>query len=458
MSTFLNDNNGRAGAGAGAGAAQTNNHLLTLFEENTQYQSSYNIQTNTNTLRIFIMGHGGIYYDQYIVIPKKIHMAFYTNRSEILLVDNANNILNQIMNRVPIEIDHYLTPNMVMKNMGIRLKGFYKSIENKKLISIGYAGIITNQAFPTTFFNLEKSIFESYHIDLITDPEDPEKPLIINILPFRITTRPTTRPTTRSNTRPNTRPNTIVLRNAFIKNIRQIKIIHFGDNIFGIIYDNYHFIDILNGNYNSSILNLTDKGIIKNYLSDNHNININSPEFNITDQINQRMHNLSLHFHDNNIIDKSLLIENYEYNLYEVFNRIRNSDFYKTVPKNILCHNMICRSDIIPIPINNGAPRLRSTVSVLERRPSLEPNFRNQFSNTLQKFKNSIINVKLNNSIENKERIINKLRREYIRIMHFYETNYYITRDDMKFILEVIKMVRNHNSILTTLPQYQINI
>ena len=120
---------------------------------------------------------------------------------------------------------------------------------------------------------------------------------------------------------------------------------------------------------------------------------------------------------------------------------------------------MICRNDIIPIPNNNGAPRLRSTVSLLERRSSLEPNFRNQFSNTLQKFENSIINIKDNINIENKERVIHKLEREYTRIMESYQTNHYITRDDMKFILEVIKMVEGRNNrILKTLPQYQNNI
>jgi hypothetical protein len=43
--------------------------------------------------------------------------------------------------------------------------------------------------------------------------------------------------------------------------------------------------------------------------------------------------------------------------------------------------------------------------------------------------------------------------------MESYQTNHYITRDDMKFILEVIKMVEGRNNrILKTLPQYQNNI
>lgn len=424
-------------------SSQTNNSLLSLknhtqFEENIEYQLSNNIQRNTNTSRIFIMGHGGIYYDQYIVIPKKIYMAYYTNRSEILLVDNANNILDEIMRYRHTRIDHYLTPNMVMKNMGIRFKGFYNSIENKKLISIGYSGIITNQDFPITFYNLENSVFSSYDIDLIT----------IESIRILFMSR-------------NPPPNTIVLPNLLKKNIKYIKIIHFGNHIYGIIYDNYHFIDILNGDHNSSIINPTDKQMIRNYLYDNHNITIHSTEFNITEEVNARMHNLSLHFHDNNIIDKSSFIENYQYNLYEVFNRIINSDFYKSIRKNILCHNMICRNDIIPIPNNNGAPRLRSTVSRLERRPSLDPEFRVKFSNTFKKFENSIIKIEGNNNIQNKEKIINKLKKEYERIITFYETNHFITRDDMKFILEVIEMVQIHNynnSILKTLPQYQNNI
>lgn len=421
---------GGAGAGgAGAGGAADENAARTPYLRRGPRGDSF----------VYIMGHGGIYNDQYTVIPDKLSMAFFEDRSRILYTDKINQILlSRSEGNRPIEQDHILFEKAAMKNMYVDLRGFYLYMHTRELACIGYSGIITDQTFPTLFFNLRNGDFKKYGIDVITK-------MPVKVIPNGINEKLK-----------------IVSPQLYQQGVTQLKIIHFGDNIYGVIYNNSYYINIIN--------NMSDI-IIKNYLVEHHGISYRNLIFkhglnttpygndSPTSKAVERMHKLSLHFHNDNIIKKKDVYLNHDkYHLGIIFDKIVHSRVY-TEPNDIVCYNLICRSDYTPLPEavnerNEEALTASTTLTTLQRVPSASNQYVRAFENIFERYRNASLIIE--GAIDRNQETKNKVKQIYKRIINFYNRNKYIEEEDMEFILELIAMIDSRNNRkLRTLEVYK---
>ncbi len=373
--------------------------------------------------RLFIMGHGAIINEEYTIIPDKLNMIFYTNRSVPLNIGMINKIFR---NRKIYNSDHTLFEKSAMKNMIIDLRGFYVLGDYPHFITnIGYSGIITNNPYgilPPLFYDIHDDYFTNNGIEIIT-----EHPIEIAL-----------------NGQSN--KNRFVIPFLYNQGVKNIKIIHFGNNIYGIIYDNNYYIQIINNihlNIGDALANSIIR-IIKKY----YNIRNIPKGINVDEEKHRhpryRMHTLSLIFNDDSIIDTLDIINlDYRYKLSEIFNKIIESNFYTdNNDLNIYSHNLVCRSDYTPLPetineTNEGSLLASTTLHTLQRQSSASNQYIHTFENILERYRNA---SKYINLFGRDEQIKNKVNQTYKRIIQFYNENKYITEEDMEFILELISM------------------
>ncbi len=410
--TALNVASASAGAGAGAGGA-----------------------TGPIEKRLFIMGHGAILNEEYTIIPDKLNMIFYSQRSEPIYSSMVNTILKSgnLHNS-----NHTLIEKSAMKNMIVELRGFYVLTDYPDfLVSIGYSGIITDLPYglrvPPLFYNLEDTYFTDNGIE------------VINTVPIKIIKNGKSDRTK------------FVSPHLFSLNIKNIKIIHFGNKIYGLIFDNNYYIQIIN-NIGLKLTIATRNSLIK-YLKSFYGIKRVPFDINIDDykyhQAKDRMHKLSLIFNNDSIINTLDIVNTeYQYRLSEIFHKITESEFYLSgieSNSNIYGYNLICRSDYTPITnnVNNGSEAglmTQTQLGALERVESATNRYFKTFENIFERFQTAIRRINSVPSIATNEEIQAKIINICQKIGTFYNTYKYIKKDDMEFILELISMVYTHNN------------
>ncbi len=401
-------------ASAGAGGTDVGNAVTGPFEKH-----------------LFIMGHGGIINEEYTIIPDKLNMVFYSNRSEPLYISKINDMLKS--GKIDSS-DHTLMEKSAMKNMIVELKGFYVLTDYPNIItSLGYSGIITDLPYgrvPPLFYNLEDTYFTDNEIE------------IINSTPIKIIKNGTSN---RSK---------FVSPYLFSLGIKNIKIIHFGNKIYGIIYDNHYYINIIN---NMGLTTIDTRNSLIKYLKSFYAIkrvpfNINIQDYPLSEY---KMHKLSLIFNNNSIIDTlDLIYRKYEYKLSEIFHKITESEFYLSgIQSNstIYGHNFICRSDYTPIVNNvnnrNEASLMSGTqLGALERTESASNRYLTTFADIFERFQDAIKTINTVPTIATNEEIQVKIINICQQIRDYYNEHKYIKKKDMEFILELISMVSTHNN------------
>ncbi len=452
----LNASAGAGGAGAGGAAAAGNYNPLgygmplnmgnglnlgykngkklrngmTNEELSTFLQSEYAESPYTN---VFLLGHGSIISKEFIVLPNKINITFYTEKGQTLTVNETNRIFRSF-NLTTVRGDnlHRIPEKMLMNNMTIELLSFFYDDTRNFLQEFDYSGIVTLRN-PTPFIALDERVFRTYKIvplssRIYVNPENGE-----------------------GIDWPDYDHNT---------NGNYIRIIDFGKHFYGIMYEKKRGIYIIN-----TMTNMYIKNILRTYIATKRNgvpIHLSN---NMPPSILNKIKRLSVHFNDESIITKDLLEENnYIFKLSTLLDIIKEHYGNHT---DVMCHGIVCRSYRNNRNSLAGSVLASSTVrptaiSQLIRTKSANNVYINRFENILERFRIHISNLLKHKSVNMPfKRKINEICR---MIISFIKTNKFLLEIHADFIDNVINDIpqdinlyiqKIENTLLYHLCMYQ---
>ncbi len=399
-----------------------------------------NIQ-NIKPLHIFLFGHGSIIEKEFIVVPEKINITFYTVKGKTLTTIHTNRVLNRY-NETSITYDkfHYISQNTLMNNMIVTLNPFFFD-KNNIIEQFEYTGIVTGE-IPTPFFKLNESIFKEYGMKVsniinISDIEKKFKKVYL-------------------------KNKTIIGNKKIIGN--RIKILDLGEQIYGLIYEKKRGVSIINNMDDED----KDKNILLQYIKQsfpNSNVPLILSKFKRKkyEDVITRIKNLCLHFNDDNIITKEEILAN-KLNLFRL--NILLNHIHQTYPNDyIICHGIICRtyiashnykSYVFKNSIYNNIENINSAISTnIKRIQTANETYKTKFGNILERFITHIdklCNI-LKNKFPNEAFKMNQIK-DYILEFNFNNKYLHTIHVDFIYIILNYNLNFNNNSNEQTIATY----
>ncbi len=126
------------------------------------------INKNDNKKNIYILGHGLIDSNKFIITPEHIDLTFYVEKGKPLRILYINNIFSPIIKNGNPE--HYISEKSLLNDMDIKLLAFHDVWNQdpyniKKISTIDYSGIITEDISNiVSLSQLDNSVYKKYNI------------------------------------------------------------------------------------------------------------------------------------------------------------------------------------------------------------------------------------------------------------------------------------------------------
>lgn len=335
----------------------SSSNMMSNEEFNNYLQREQNLYKNNHN--IFINAHGLILSEEFIIVPHGINISFLAEKGEKLYEKNYSHILNSFrLTQIRGSDAHFTPQDALMNNMSLTFFVIFKKSINpnnpKYITSFDVSGIISDNHLKK-FIDLDDSVFENYGISFVTHKFQEKD-----------------------------------LNHSKKRKDVLMRIINFGENIFGAIFSTNNEIYIINNMFFNK--NLRDELIeyIDGELGLMGNIKINCK---LPEIVMDRIIKLSFHFHSNEIIPFETLKEtNFKLNLNDVLHYIDVYNRKKKI-KDQLVHILSCRNyDLEKKTLSNNIlqssviePGTR-TVSNLIRIPSSHEYYINSFYDIHNRF------------------------------------------------------------------------
>lgn len=406
-----------------------------------------------------LLGHGNTLSREYIVLPNDIDATFYTEKG--LPLTTANNVLSTYNNEnMEPKREHHIEAKSMMFNMSIKFSAFYQynstkkvhgNVVNPRLTTLfGYSGIISKPRSQfTSLYHLSDDIYLRNGAVSVHGPYNTSVVLknYYENLPISIQLK------IRNGFSPNSPEVKKIIKEYETLHTQNCKIINFGENIYGLIIEGEHKIEIINTipnpSKNSPRIRYDD---LYRFMTANRIRKGSDPIVSeIPEEIFTVMRNISFIHHNDEIIPKEEIFRarHYTMKLGTILKRIEEYNISHPPHKIKFCHGVVCRNydgnavNVVP-PVPSGlsasasapppAPVVnKSSPTQLIRKKSRLSTYKETFNNIWERTEEAIQRIPQSN-IRYKQMIVSL----YSNIRANYEKYNFLDRDEFRIIMYLI--------------------